>query len=640
MAVCKISKTGTVIRAMLLSSLVNFWHDSATTQYGFLDMTRSLTTTCNRVLALALFIAMFTIATPAGADMPEAQKIAERLAGLTGYCKGHISKVAGSSAFILLQNDGGVSAGSLLEVLNDNGNVTGLLKVTVVEKKNVIAKIIDGRSSIAVGRGSVHGISPPARILWLDEQTKDAEALSILAKVQEVARKRGDFDMPPSDTAYYFIKKFGATGLATHPAKEFEKLAKSAGADLIAIASVSKKDEEVSVSVTILSRLGTPVEVIKEKWTEKKEVLVSHVKPQQTGDSEAISTIEKYGEGFLGKKWNGSRATRKKDHKMEMDIRGRVTWNRYIVNGTVVSATWFKTGIVGEKLLAVLTLNRIRFMSPQGGDRLKTVWERRLPLNLAPVSINAFDTNKDNIQELFINAYRKGKPSSIMIDKPKGTYEIIKDGMPYYFSTSSDGVLLAQNEPEVFTVSRTGQQRLEFVRILTLSGNDIPLGINRIDVDDDGTDEVVGISSKGELLIYSPSGRLAWKGGGFGTTGRGIPIAKEGKNSTLFPVPPRVLMVADEDAGRTLAIAGAEYKEGGFFKSNSFKNGVIWFITVEDGEYTVQDTLRLPEGWISDLIKIERDPTNRSQIHEDTIGYIRVYPGLALDESEIILPTN
>ncbi len=601
-------------------------------------MTRSLTTH-RLVLAFAVFICMLAIATSAGAGPLEYKKIAERLAGLTGYCKGDISKVEDSTAFIVHQHNEGLSAGSLLEVLDDDENVTGLLKVTAVEKKNVIAKIIEGKGSIMAGRGSVRGIPSPARILWLDERTNDQEVLSILSKVQEFVREHGDFDMPPSDTAYYFIKKFGSTSLATLPAKEFKKLAISAGADLIAIASANKKGKEVSVNVTILSRLGTKVEVITEKWTEEKQVLTSHITAQQPGDSETISTTEKYGEGFLGKKWNGSRATRKKDHKMEMDIRGRITWNHYIVNGTVISATWFKTGMVGEKLLAVLTLNRIRFMSPQG-DRLKTVWGRRLPLSLAPVSISAFDTNGDNIQELFVNAYKKGKPSSIMIDKPKGAYEIIKDGIPYHFSTSSDGVLLAQNGPEVFTVSRTGEQRLEFVRILTLSGHDIPLGINRIDVDEDGTNEIVGISSKGELLIYSPSGTLAWKGTGFGTTGRGIPIAKEGERSTLFPVPPRVLVVADENAGQTLAVAGAEYKDGSFLKSNSFKNGAIWFITAEDGEYTVQDTLQLPEGWISDLIKIERAPTDRSRIHEDTIGYIRVYPGLALDESEIILPAN
>ena len=101
-------------------------------------------------------------------------------------------------------------------------------------------------------------------------------------------------------------------------------------------------------------------------------------------------------------------------------------------------------------------------------------------------------------------------------------------------------------------------------------------------------------------------------------------------------VPPRVVAVKDESAGTVLIVGGAEYKSAGILGGGKLEKGFVRFIKIRESEYTIADSVSSPDGWISDIIGF---PADRG-VKGPAVGFIRVYPGVISDESEIVLPAD
>ncbi len=585
------------------------------------------------LLAVLLFIAV-AYAGAANAKTPQ-EKMADNVASLISPFESHVAKVSGSTVYITIPQKGMLVKGALGEIVGADGSKAGFVKIVSVEEKYAVCDILRKSGEIIPGRSIIRGLYPPARVLWLEQEPKDSDKLYKLSRVRESVRTRGSIDISSADVAEYFLRKFQGVPLYGIPQNALAKVAQAVGADLIALSMIEDNKNDVTAALMVLGPSGGRLVSFKEKWRKDKAEPEKKQTKSAVAGTGSISVKGKRGDGFLQAAWDGSIAAAQILGNKTMDIREQVRWSRYQLDVKVLSASWVRYGVAADLRLAVLDPGGLRIMRPDDG-KLKPMAEYRVERRgLRPVSVSSFDTDGDGKDEIFVNAFLDSNLASFVIEIEGDNIKVLSDSLPFYFSVSSDGALLAQRGARVFTVTRTGAE-LEFVPAFTLQGEEIPLGINRFDIDGDGTLELVGMLSQGRLIIFTQAGRPAWKGIGFGATGR-IAIPSDDEHSyTALTVPPKVLPVKDEKVGLTIAVAGAKHKESGILKRASLKDGSIRFVTVEKGKYIVQDTLWSTEGWISDLIApaLATGPFAES----GALGYIRVYSGLVYDESEIFLP--
>ncbi|MBI5815101.1 MAG: VCBS repeat-containing protein [Nitrospinae bacterium] len=586
-------------------------------------MTRTLRT-------LALVLAMCAMAFPspvnaAGAnDEKKAQAIVEKTAGLFARFKSRVVKTEPGEVVISVPHSG-LMVGSLTRITGaDGSSIVALARVKSVSGDTALCAVLYQKGKIEPGKSRATGISNPVRALLIEKSGGEG----IIGALEEAFAENPAFDIVPLE----LTQGAGAKASVTSPGK----IAQSVKADFAFVISVEASKEASMVKITAFSPDAGNVAELTMRWTADKAV-ASHVAGQDDEKSFSISAGAGAKAGFLQKGSGAATHQQKEATRMAMDIRDRLSITKYQVDGEVASATWVKTGADG-RALAMAVAGSLRIVTPENG-RLKTIWETRPAGSPRILSVMAFDTDGDGMDEIFVNAAGSQGFESFVVEREGQGFAVKPTALPYYFS-STGGSLLAQKGMEehpvatgqVFTVRRTGRQDYFFAPAFTLKGGEAPTGISRADLDGDGVMEIIGISSRGLLMIYNQSGALAWKGAGFGVTGKNIAVEK----NFYLPVYPRILPVADSQAGLTLAVAASEYKPGGFLDKGGLEKSSIKFVQPAENGYTVEDRLLFAEGWISDIVEDPAAATAKGSV----LGYALVIPGSLGDKSEIYLPNR
>lgn len=590
--------------------------------------------------AAALFLALFPVM--ANAHALEARRFAERLGRLAVPFESHVAKVYGGEAYITIPGRTRLPAGALVRFIGPDGETAAHGSVRKVEEKYAVVTITAAKGPIVPGETRARGFAPPVRLLWLGEASEDKAEAEALVSLEEAMRGRGMFDLPPSDVGRYFIEKHPGSTLSGIPPGDIEKLAGVTRSSLVALARASKSGGAVTVEVTLLTPGGARLASVAEEW--KLKEAASPTKKKEAGRKPDTAALGEGARrdgapgGFLRKAWKGGSATPSGPPAALMSVRDRLRWKKYTVSGVALSASLFRPAPGAAPLLAAVFEERVRIYSLDG-EKLRPVWEEAADGGLEIISAAAYDADGSGGQELYVNARRGASLESFVVEFMGGGFAVAAEKIPYYFSASSDGVLLAQrgsDDPrivrnEVYTVSRSNG-RLEFIPAFTLKGSETPIGLNRLDADGDGTLEVAGMSPRGRLLVFTQSGVLAWRGSGFGTTGRIIQLVIGRGHTMSIPVPPAPLPL-ESAVGPVLAVGGAEYREGGVFGGARLEKGAVKFISIKEDEYVIQDVILSAEGWISGLVKAPDGGRG-------AIGFIRVAPGLVSGESEIFVPVT
>ncbi|MGK7345402.1 MAG: FG-GAP repeat domain-containing protein [Candidatus Nitrospinota bacterium M3_3B_026] len=587
------------------------------------------------VLGAAFALAFFSASS--FAYSLDAERLAGRLARLVIPFESHVAKVRQGEAYITIPAGARFLEGALVRIVGPEGGAVAYGRARRVEEKYAVVTITAAKEPIVPGEARARGLTPPVRILWLAERTEEGAEAEALVRLEEAARGRGVFDLPPSDVGVFFLEKYPGAALGEIPRKDIENLAESVRASLVAFVRAEKSKDAVSLRVTILAPGGERLAVVEDEWRLEKTAAAR--KEEAAGAEESVpggEGAQKASGGFLRGEWKGGAARPSGPPVALMSVRDKLRWKKYTVSGAALSAALFRPAPGAAAFLAVAFENRIRVYSMDGDD-LRPVWESAADGGLEIISAAVHDADGSEGQEIFVNAHRGASLESFIVQLTETGFEVTASGVPYYFSASSDGSLLAQrgsDDPrivrnEVYTVS-SSNGRLEFIPAFALRGSDTPIGLNRLDVDGDGTLEIVGMSPRGRLLIFTQSGVLAWRGSGFGLTGRIIQLVI-GKGRTMpVPVPPAPLLL-ESVAGPVLAVGGAEYREGGVFGGAKLEKGAVKFISVKEDEYVIQDVILSAEGWISDFVEAPEG-------ERDAIGFIRARPGLVSGESEIFVP--
>lgn len=544
------------------------------------------------------------------------------------FKKSHVAKVDGPVLGVTIPEWGELTPGGFFEVADGSGSRLAVAKVRSVGDKGAECEIVAARGEIKPGKAYARGFGSPLRMLWMWD--KGGGGAFAISSIEEALRDRGMFDLVSPLFSMAVTAQADDWDVARPDSQSrILKSAKALKADLIAAASIKNG----RVSVTIFLANGERLAEISSGPAPLDDPgLVAGKKGEGETDGVGESIFDAQGQGktsFVFKKWSGSAQAVKEASPKVMDVRERARWKKYSVDGEALSVV-----PLGGPVLIVFS-DSLRLVRPDG-DKLATLWDMRAPSGAKLISAASADIDGDGVNEVFVNAVGKEGLVSFALKVTAETHTLIAQGLNYYFSPVKGGSALAQRgaegspilDAETFTVVKSGND-LSFLPAFTIKDGDVPVGLARVDLNGDNVAEVVGINSRGALIVYSQSGEAVWKTSGLGLTGRNL----YSLGDKSVPAPPRILPVMDKTAGLTLAVAGAEYERGGILGGARLAKGAIRFVSVKENSCVEEDRISAPEGWISDLIEA---PGNDGK--NDTLGFIRVLPGALGGKSDIFLP--
>ncbi|MBI4666315.1 MAG: hypothetical protein HY751_07905 [Nitrospinae bacterium] len=577
------------------------------------------------ILALAL-----ACSTAMAYEPPQAARIlAGKLAGAISPFRSYVIKADGSRLYITLPVSGAFSENTIGQALDASGARIAIVKIVSITESHAICQVLGSAKNTGSAK-IVAGLKTPARLLALGSFNNDGSG--ILPLIEEALRDEGVFDVAPSVISDRLSSIQAAGDMWAKDLMAVNAVA-ATGAELVAVLREEPVNGRSKVKVTLYGAGGEFLFQPEAMLQDVKPMTMATEKKQGDETGESITTAQAK-TGFLKARSAAEPVAEQAPETKVMDIRDRARWKKYQVEGALLSVA-----VVSPEgpVVALTFRDMVRIARPEG-DKLKTLWETRAPQGLRFISCAAYDFDGDGQRELFVNALASEGVESLLIRRQGASYALGDGRHPYFFSTASDGVLLAQKGmekvpvpgPEVFIVSRSGDEP-SFIPALVIHGKEALIGLNRLDIDKDGFFEYVGLSGRGILVIVNQSGEVVWRGAGFGLTARDLSAGRE----FSMPAPPKVLPVMDKDAGLTLAVAGAEYKAGGVFSAARLEKGSVRFVTINQKGYQTQDRMILGDGWVSDLVDMSKDGATPS-----AMGYVRVMPGSISDMSELALPVE
>ncbi|MBF0169580.1 MAG: hypothetical protein HQK87_00580 [Nitrospinae bacterium] len=489
---------------------------------------------------------------------------------------------------------------------------------------------------------AAEGIVPPPfprRVLWLTLPAGDPATDRRLRSLEEAARQRPSLDVAPADTARFFLKRLAdrRTPLTGPPLGDEQKdalalLARRIGAVRVVVAW----SEGGGTKLVLLDPAGIAVAAYDDPW--RAPSLPVAAAPGATSGATSIATE---GGGVFGRPWNGQFAPLVADRSQNMTLRDRVPIRRYPVDEVVQSATVMANPAHPSLTLAYATKSGVKVVGVDG-ERLVTLAEAGAG-EVTPVSLVPYDLDGDGTDELLVNAYREEGLASFVLRLADRRLVPLQQGLPHYFSLTVDGALLAQEGMEDFPaptmkVSRVTAEEgsLRLVAAVTMTGNEIPVGVNRFDLDGDGAFELAGSGSRGDLLLFTFGGVVTWRGGEFGASPRVVVARKRGAPDRSYAVPPVPQRVIDPTLGPLVVVAGATYAERGLFSTPTLTRGTVWFVRPTPEGYVVEDAYREAEGAVVDLIPMNRGAHART----DAVGFVLTVPGMVRDSGVIVLPVE
>ncbi len=155
-------------------------------------------------------------------------------------------------------------------------------------------------------------------------------------------------------------------------------------------------------------------------------------------------------------------------------------------------------------------------------DHFQHVADEPIANHLAPNAVNLADFDGNGLQEIYISANNGDKPASQVLEWDGSAFNSLYKDVPYYLrpglNEKGTRVLIGQREGPTGPAGRT------FYHIgVTADGKldkqakiSVPRGFNlfdfiRADLDQDGTLEIIGITTKNKLVIMDQAGTPIWK---------------------------------------------------------------------------------------------------------------------------------
>ena len=155
-------------------------------------------------------------------------------------------------------------------------------------------------------------------------------------------------------------------------------------------------------------------------------------------------------------------------------------------------------------------------------DHFQHVADQPLPNHLAPHAVNLADLDGNGLQEIYITANSGDKPSSQVFEWDGSTFHTLFEDVDYYIrpglNWQGKEVLIGQMGSTLGPVGRSFYQLVKTAD-KTLDKTDkieIPRGFNLhdfiiADLDQDGAQEFVGITTKNHLVVMDQAGKPLWK---------------------------------------------------------------------------------------------------------------------------------
>ncbi len=155
-------------------------------------------------------------------------------------------------------------------------------------------------------------------------------------------------------------------------------------------------------------------------------------------------------------------------------------------------------------------------------DHFQHVADQPLPNHLAPHAVNLADLDGNGLLEIYITANNGDKPSSQVFEWDGSTFHTLFKDVDYYIrpglNWQGKQVLIGQMGSTLGPVGRSFYQLVKTADG-TLSKTEkivIPRGFNLLDfiiadLDQDGVQEFVGITTKNHLVVMDQAGKPLWK---------------------------------------------------------------------------------------------------------------------------------
>lgn len=155
-------------------------------------------------------------------------------------------------------------------------------------------------------------------------------------------------------------------------------------------------------------------------------------------------------------------------------------------------------------------------------DHFQHVADEPIANHLAPNAVSLADFDKNGLQEIYISANNGDKPASQVLEWDGSVFNTLHKDVPYYLRPGLNEkgirVLIGQREGPTgpagrsfYQIAETADGKLDKQKKIS-----VPRGFNlfdfiRADLDQDGTLEIIGITTKNKLLVMDQTGTPIWK---------------------------------------------------------------------------------------------------------------------------------
>ncbi len=155
-------------------------------------------------------------------------------------------------------------------------------------------------------------------------------------------------------------------------------------------------------------------------------------------------------------------------------------------------------------------------------DHFQHVTDHPIPDYLGVHAINIADIDNNGLQEIYVSANSGNKPSSQVYEWDGATFKTLHKNVPYYLrpglTATGDTILLAQTGSNEAIVGSSfyQMQRDDNGKLVESDKVNIPKGFNlfdfiRVDLENSGTLNIIGLSKKNRLIVFDPAGKAIWK---------------------------------------------------------------------------------------------------------------------------------
>ncbi len=194
-------------------------------------------------------------------------------------------------------------------------------------------------------------------------------------------------------------------------------------------------------------------------------------------------------------------------------------------------------------------------------DHFQHVADQPLPPHLAPHAVNLADLNGNGLQEIYVTANNGDNPSSQVYEWDGSTFHTLFENVNYYIrpglNWQGKEVLIGQKGSTLGPVGRSFYQ-LEKTAAGSLEKTEkiiIPKGFNvhdfiLADLDQDGTQEFIGITTRNKLVVMDQAGKPLWKSeAGYGASKDFLGTLSSNRAGGRMPTYMHTRIIAEDQDG-------------------------------------------------------------------------------------------